>query len=298
VAIEQLQFAPVITHRTLEELARILREGERRDMADVVSDLVPVVEKVVDDLFRPIGDLRADQEFQPAFEAKSSQFEPYRLYINLMLLQTIDASNFLKVYSKAILCLTMDLYQSAEEKHLPRQRIQTSIEAYFSMFSSLVRSLGGRDAPQMPQRLEELNLAAWIRSSTKLDFALTSLFLILEDAIKTPPKSVCERLVIAMEESLRDFSDQCRILIRASEERLTSAARQILRSRAPELEWLRNHRSTLAEFAGNWIVIEGARLIANHPSYEAARQTALDAGIIRPFITFVPESTEAAFMGL
>ena len=298
MAIEQLQFAPVITPRTLEELARILREGDRRDMADIVSDLLPVVEKVVDDLFRPIGDLRADQEFQSAFEAKSIQFEPYRLYINLMLLRTIDASNFLKLYSNAILRLTMELYQSAEEKHLPRKRIQSSLEAYFSTFSSLIRSLGAGDAPQMPQRLEELNLAAWIRSSTKLDFALTSLFLILEDAIKAPPKPVSERLMIAMEDSLRDFSDQCRILICASEERPTSAARQTLRSRALELEWLTNHQNTLAEFAGNWIVIEGARLIANHPSYEAARQMALDAGIIRPFITFVPESTEAAFMGL
>jgi hypothetical protein len=35
MAIEQLQFAPVITPRTLEELARILRERERQDMADI-----------------------------------------------------------------------------------------------------------------------------------------------------------------------------------------------------------------------------------------------------------------------
>jgi hypothetical protein len=298
MTIEDLQSAPVITPRTLQELACILRERERQDMADIVSDLVPVVETVVDDLFRPIGELRAEHEFQPVFDAKAREFVPYRLYINLMLLQTIDASNFLKVYSDAILRMTTNLFRSADEKHLPAERIQGSIQGYFSTVSSLVRSLSATGAPQTPQRLEEVNLANSIRTLTNLDFALTSLFLILEDAIKTPPRPISERLIVVMEESLEDFADQCRILIRASEKRVTSAARQTIHSRTPELEWLKDHRNALAEFAGNWIVIEGARLIANRPSYEAARQAALDAGIVRPFITFVPESTEAAFMGL
>ena len=298
MAIEQLQFAPVITPRTLEELARILRQRERQDMADIVSDLAPVVETVVDELFRPIGELRAEHEFQGAFDAKAREFEPYRLYINLMLLQTIDASNFLGVYSDAVLRLTMNLFRSAEEKHLPAERIQTSIERYFSTFSSLVRSLSATGAPQTPQRLEEVNLADWIRTLTNLDFGLTSLFLILENTINTPPKPISERLIVAIEESLGEFADQCRVVIRASEDRVTSAASQTIRSRTPELEWLKDHRTALADFAGNWIVIEGPRLIAKRPSYEAARQAALDAGIVRPFITFVPESTEAAFMGL
>ena len=294
MSIEELQFAPVITPRTLEELARILRERERQDMADIVSHLVPVIQTVVDELFRPIGELRAEQEFQPAFDAKSREFEPYRLYINLMLLRTVDGSNFLRVYNDAILGLTMNLFRSADEKHLPAGRIKASIEGYFSTFSSLVRSLSAAGAPQTPQ----VNLANWIRTSTNLDFALTSLFLILEDAIDTPARPVLDRLMVAVEESLGDFADQCRILIRASDERSTSAARQTIGSRTPELEWLKNHRNVLAGLAGHWIVIEGARLIANRPSYEDARQAALDAGIVRPFITFVPESTEGAFMGL
>lgn len=298
MAIEQLQFAPVITPRTLEELARILRERERQDLADIVSDLAPVVETVVGELFRPIGELRAEHEFQPAFDAKAREFEPYRLYINLMLLRTIDASNFLGVYSDAILRLTANLFRSADEKHLHAQRIQASIESYFSVFSSLVGSLSAAGAPQTPQKLEEVNLANWIRTLTNLDFALTSLFLILEGAINTPPKPISERLTIAVEESLEAFADQSRALVRASDERRTSAARQNNRSRSSELQWLKNHRNGVAEFAGNWIVIEGARLIANRPSYEAARQAALEAGIVRPFITFIPELAEPAFMGL
>ena len=298
MAIEQLQFVPVITPRTLEELARILRERERHDMADIVSHLAPVVEKVVDELFRPIGDLRSEHEFQPTFDAKAREFELYRLYINMMLLQTIDTSNFLRVYGDAIHHLTINLFRSAEEKHLSAERIQTSINDYFSTLSSVVRSLSVTGAPQTPQRLEEVNLANWIRTSTNLDYALTSLFLILEDAINNPPRSISERLMVAIEESLKDFADQCRILIRASEERVTSAARETIRSRTPELEWLKDHRNALVGFAGNWIVVEGSRLIANRPSYEAARQAALDAGIVRPFITFVPESTDVAFMGL
>ena len=134
----------------------------------------------------------------------------------------------------------MNLFRSAGRRNTSRrERIQASIEGYFSTLSSLVHSLNASGVPQTPQRLEEVNLANWIRTSTNLDFALTSLFLILEDAINTPPRPISERLIVAMEESLGDFADQCRILIRASEERLTSAARQTIRSRTPELEWLK-----------------------------------------------------------
>jgi len=48
MAIEQLQFAPVITPRTLEELARILHEDGRPELARVVSDLIPVAQEVVE----------------------------------------------------------------------------------------------------------------------------------------------------------------------------------------------------------------------------------------------------------
>jgi len=295
MAIAELQFAPVITPGTLEELARILRERERPDTADIVAELVPVVERVVHDFFRPIGQLRVEEEFRPAFDANSREFEPYRLYINMMLLKTVDPSSLLGVYSDAMLRLTANSLRSADEKHLPVTRIQASVEGYFTSLSSLVRSL---NAAGERQALEERNLADWIRTSTKLDFALTSLFLILEDAIETPPAPISERLVAAMEESLKDFGDQCQTLIRASKERKNADARQSGDGRASELEWMKNHRDTLSELAGNWIVIEGANLIANRPSYEAARQAALDAGIVRPFITFIPEPTEAAFMGI
>src|SRR5437660_8286815 len=83
MALEQLQFAPVMTPRTLEELARILREGGRRDVAKIVSDLIPVVQRVVDNFFKPMSQARNEKAFWEDFDTFSREFEPYRLYINI-----------------------------------------------------------------------------------------------------------------------------------------------------------------------------------------------------------------------
>jgi len=80
MALEQLQFAPVMTPRTLEELARILREGGRRDVAKIVSDLIPVVQGVVDNFFKPMSQARNEKAFWEDFDTFSREFEPYRLY--------------------------------------------------------------------------------------------------------------------------------------------------------------------------------------------------------------------------
>ena len=89
MAIEQLQFAPVVTPKTLEEMARFLRDRDRHELAEVVSDLVPVVQKTVEDFFEPISQARSESEFRAAFLAHAQEFEPYRLYINMTLFQAL-----------------------------------------------------------------------------------------------------------------------------------------------------------------------------------------------------------------
>jgi len=65
-----------------------------------------------------------------------------------------------------------------------------------------------------------------------------------------------------------------------------------------EMRWLRDHSAALRELAGKWIVLEKDRLVASDASYETARGIATDSGIARPFIIYIPETTDEAFMGL
>jgi hypothetical protein len=298
MAIEQLQFAPVITPRTLEELVRILKKDRRPELARVVSDLMPVAQEVVENFFRPISQVRDEKDFWVAFETQAREFEPYRLYINIKLLQSLDGVAFLKFYSRILLQLNENLLQSAASKHIPIHRITRVVDEYFVTFGTLVKSMTNVERVQLPSKVEELNLADWVRSSTNLDFGLTSLFLMLEEAISTPPTPIPELLIVAAEHSLKQFADQCEVLTRAAsfEPSHMDTNQGSLRSR--ELQWLKDQTAALGRFSGMWIVVEGSQLIANDSSYEGAREKANKAGIVRPFIVFVPESNEAAFMGL
>ena len=68
--------------------------------------------------------------------------------------------------------------------------------------------------------------------------------------------------------------------------------------RASELKWLNDHFKELDNYVGQWVVIEGSRLVAADADYETVSNRASDAGIARPFIIFIPPHEENAFMGL
>jgi hypothetical protein len=301
MALERLQFAPVITPRTLQELARILQETDRQELAEVVSRLIPVVQSVVENLFEPVSRARTESDFKEAFEVNSREFEPYRLYINMTLLQALDGPNFFEFYSRAVLQLSENLFRTAAAKRIPAERVKTVIDSYYVTFAALLKSMMNIEKVHNPNQLEAVNLAAWIRSSTQLDYGLTTLFLILEDAISAPPRPIPELLVLMAEDSLNNFAVQCRILTQAASlERPSAVALQPSPFRAQELQWLmdKEQSGALKELAGRWIVIEGDQLVAQDISYDGARGKASSAGITRPFIIFIPPSAEPAFMGL
>jgi hypothetical protein len=301
MAIEQLQFAPVITPKTLQELTRILRDKDRQELAEVVSDLIPVVRGVVENLFEPVSRARTENDFREIFEANSREFEPYRLYINMALLQALDGPRFFEFYTRALLQLSENVFRSATQKGIPAERVETVVDGYYATFTALLKSMMSLEKTHNPNKLEAVNLAAWIRSSTHLDFGLTSLFLILEDAVSTPPGPILELLVVMAEDSLNNFAAQCGMLTEAAfSERPSIKSVERPQFRALEMEWLngKEKMGTLREFAGKWIVVEQDKLIANDSSYERARDKARTAGIARPFLIFVPETIEPAFMGL
>jgi hypothetical protein len=68
--------------------------------------------------------------------------------------------------------------------------------------------------------------------------------------------------------------------------------------RHAEMEWLRRNTSRPGPYNGKWVVVEKDELIASDKEYSKARAEAVQRGIERPFIVFVPEVEEAEFMGI
>jgi hypothetical protein len=65
-------------------------------------------------------------------------------------------------------------------------------------------------------------------------------------------------------------------------------------ARSRRLEWLKSHRE---EYGGQYVALDGDRLIAVAPNYRIAREKALAAGKPSAFVTYLPKPDEVAQMG-
>ena len=65
-------------------------------------------------------------------------------------------------------------------------------------------------------------------------------------------------------------------------------------TRGRRLEWLKSHRE---EYGGQYVALDGDRLIAVGPNYRAAREKARAAGKTNAFVTYLSKPDELAEMG-
>ena len=64
-----------------------------------------------------------------------------------------------------------------------------------------------------------------------------------------------------------------------------------------KLDWISSNAKELGKYRGQWIVVEGERVLAHDKDYQPARDQAVKAGINRPLIFFVPDD-DLPFMGV
>src|SRR6266853_948663 len=62
-------------------------------------------------------------------------------------------------------------------------------------------------------------------------------------------------------------------------------------TREGRLEWLKSHRE---EYGGQYVALDGDRLIAVGPNYRVAREKALAAGKTHAFVTYLSKPDEIA----
>jgi hypothetical protein len=63
-----------------------------------------------------------------------------------------------------------------------------------------------------------------------------------------------------------------------------------------ELNWLRQHSEETAAYAGQWLLISGANLIAHSQNFAEIRNAIAANGIVSPFVYYVPTEAESSFV--
>ena len=64
------------------------------------------------------------------------------------------------------------------------------------------------------------------------------------------------------------------------------------KSREREMQWIENNKDFLETLLGNWIIVEGDKLVASSTDLSIALRKAKSTGINVPFIHFIPESEQ------
>jgi len=68
--------------------------------------------------------------------------------------------------------------------------------------------------------------------------------------------------------------------------------------REVEMRWLEENRETVANLGGEWIAVEGNRLVSHSTDFADVLETTKKEGIRIPFILFVPKNFTNPIAGL
>lgn len=74
----------------------------------------------------------------------------------------------------------------------------------------------------------------------------------------------------------------------------STAGEMAAQQRAQHLAWLKAHRE---EYAGQYVALDGDRLVGNAATIREAREQARQHGVEHPFLTHISSANEAPFGG-
>ena len=326
MATAAFSIAPVLTPQTVGALADNLERQELLEKARFLRQLRPFVEGTVERFFVPLVKPTKKGVFASRFTKLARDFEPFRLYLNLQLFSALGGQDFLRLYEQTLLSALDPLMQTAVAMEMRPELILATVRDYMKIMHVVVQ-LAASAAMQTnnPTTVEQLgHTVNWLRAATRLDYGLTSVFLVLEMAIPRPSTADKDALLSALRKSLFEFgrattrvfvhehlnhvlqgleTPHLRIGRRAQARppQLAHGAEQspIASSRRQtEIGWIAKNRNLTDKYGGQWVVIEKDELVANDPDYLKARDVAKQRGIRRPFIFFVPPKDSGGFMGV
>jgi len=324
MAAAPVSIAPALTPHTLSVLADTLDRVHLSEKAISLRKLHPFVESVVEAYFLPLVTDGGKGRFASRFNRLSRDFEPFRLYLNFKLLSTLDNREFLSFYEQSLHEILNQLRGTAREMDMAPELISAVVRDFTKVIRALCQSAEEAPSQSADLTVEQFtNMVDWFHTSTRFDYSLTAVVLVLERSIPKPASrekvallSQCKRTfiefgratsrvapyehvraVLSDLESPRIKVAPTRKGLRVVSPQLNSAKSQAS-SRQTEMSWVRRNKDLSERYGGQWIVLEKDELVASDPDYSKARGVATQRGIKKPFIIFVPPKESGGFMGL
>lgn len=326
MATAAFSIAPVLTPLTVGALADNLERQQLSEKALFLRQLRPFVEGMVERCFVPLVQPTKKALFANRFTRLAQDFEAFRLYLNFRLFGALGTQDFLRLYEQTLLSALDPLMQTAGAMEMRPELILATVHDYMRIMHALVQVAASpalqTDDPTVEQFTHTVNL---LHAATRLDYGLTSVFLVLEMAIPRPSATDKNALLSALRGSLLEFGRTAsKVLVhehlnrvlqgletpqikigrqrgQAIRPQLTQESkRSFIASsrRQTEIDWIARNRNLADMYGGQWVVIEKDELVTNDPDYRKAREVAKQRGIKRPFIFFVPPKDSGGFMGL
>ena len=207
--------------------------------------------------------------------------------------------------------------------------IFTAVHDYLQILRALAKPTAIPASQVNEATLEQItDIVELLHASTRFDYGLTAVFLVLEKSIPEPAPTDKGGMILAFKKALLELGratakvvgdEEMRralqnlktrhIEILPVEEEFRVVRSTVLdnRQKRPvlgpslrqsEMNWLTRNKNLSSQYGGQWIVLEKDELVANDEDYSKAREAATRRGIKRPFIIFVPIKGTAEFMGI
>lgn len=319
MAAAPVTITPLLTPKTVTALAGAVQETQL-ELATALRGLEPFLERIVKEFFVPLSVSNKKNGFKGRFNRLSRKYEPFRLFLTIRLIQFFQNPEVLTSYGRILREMLGPLLNAAGEMDMAPELVAALVNDYLRLLERVRTE--ALSAPAKELTFEEFSMVVdCIHRTTRFDYALTAIFLVLEGSIAEPTASNKIALLAESKESLfglanviikvLDIREGSRILDTFESNKLEisgmgrrlrvvpDARRQASgRRRLTEIEWMKKNTEVSEEYRGKWIVVENNELIASDKDYSRARAIAKERGIKRPFIVFIPSTPSSGFMGI
>jgi hypothetical protein len=329
MATTAIDVAPVLTPQSLGVLADTFERSGVPEKALSLRKLQPFVHGMVEKYFLPLSASAGRNRFAGRVGKYAQGFEPYRIYLNFRLLTILGNRWFPDRYAQFLNDLLESRLKTARDMDMCPELIFTAVHDYLQILGAFVNPTAAPGPQVNEATLQQItDIVEWLHASTRFDYGLTAVFLVLEKSIPEPAPVDKSGLLLAFKKALLELGRATTKVVvdekirgalqdlktRLIEIPLVEEESRVVRStileskqkrsvlgpslRQTEMSWLTRNKNLSDQYGGQWIVLEKDELVANDENYSKAREAATHRGIKRPFIIFVPVKGTGEFMGI
>lgn len=189
MATPAVDFVPVLTAQTVGFLADSFENSGVPEKALSLRKLQPFVQGMVERFFPPLSFLAGGNSFAIRFKRFAQDFEPYRFYLNGRLLNILGNHWIHELYPQFLNGVLESHLKVARDMAMSPELIFTAVHDYQQILQALTRSTAAPSSQAIEDNLERItDIVEFLHASTRFDYGLTAVFLVLENSIPAPPQ--------------------------------------------------------------------------------------------------------------